>query len=120
MKKSLVASIVSTTALLATGLTATPAEAATTGKIYIVVNNSACGFPGAKVKDVQSNVSWGTGSSTVNWEGDGDNIVYQKVSFTKRNSYTINAACYLGSRRTGFRMLTGTFTAKAGATRWVG
>lgn len=113
--------------LAAVGLLAPtqPASAATTyGWVYVVVNDRVCGTPGVKVRDVQGNFNWGTGS-TINWEGDGDNIVYPKVALNKKVNYQINARCFkkygLIWVTVGYRVVTGSFTAtKHQQTIWVG
>lgn len=98
-----------------------PASAASYGWVYVVVRDSVCGSPQAKVKDVQGNFNWVRGSSTINFEGDGDNIVYPRVQLKTRVDYQINAACFVGKRRAGFRVITGSFKAdRHKQTIWVG
>lgn len=102
------------------------ANAATSyGWVYVVVNDRVCGTTGTKVRDVQGNFNWGTGSSTINWEGDGDNIVYPRVALNKRVNYQINAKCMrkvgLFWTTVGYRVVTGSFTAtRHQQTIWVG
>ncbi|GAA1174218.1 hypothetical protein GCM10009584_14270 [Ornithinimicrobium humiphilum] len=70
-----------------------------------------------KVRNVQANFQWSGGSSTINWEGDGDNVVYPKVALGKKTKYQINVKCYkkADGRWTpvGFRALQGSFTPKS-------
>ena len=101
------------------------AEAASYGWVYVVVNHNACGVAGAQVRDVQGNFNWGSGSSTINWEGDSDNVVYPRVQLNTRVSYQVNARCfkkYNGVWITvGYRALTGYFTPSYHQqTIWVG
>ncbi|WP_205474217.1 hypothetical protein [Nocardioides sp. SYSU D00038] len=103
-----------------------PANAATQyGWVYVVVNDRVCGTPGVKVRDVQANFQWSGGSRTINWERDGDNIVYPKVALKKTVKYQINARCFkktfFGWTNVGYRVVTGSFKAtKHKQTIWVG
>lgn len=82
--------------------------------VYVVVNHRVCGTAGTQVRNIQGNFQWSGGSSTINWENDGDNVVYPRVGQNKKVTYQINAQCYrkhLGVWiPVGFRALTGTFT----------
>ena len=102
--------------------TPSPAEAASYGWVYVVVDHSVCGQSGVVVRNVQGNFNWGGGSSTINWEGDGDNVIYPRVILNSKVNYQINAACFkkVSGRwiAVGYRALTGSFTA-ARHQQWI-
>jgi hypothetical protein len=112
-------------AMILASLAYAPPATAADGWVYVVVNDRVCGTAGTKVRDVQANFNWGGGSSTINWEGDGDNIVYPRVRLNTRVTYQINARCFRKSGwvwvTVGYRVVTGSFTAsRHQQTIWVG
>jgi hypothetical protein len=97
-----------------------PPASAAQAWVYVVVNDRVCGIPLAKVKAVQGNFNWGSGSSTINWDY-GDNIVYPRVDTGKQVTYQINVACYVGTRLVGYGARQGSFIPSYHQqTIWVG
>lgn len=121
--KRLIGSVVVTAALAFTGLVVVPsADAATTGYVYVVVNNRVCGSN--QVRGILASVDQ-TGWTSPSWD-NGDNIIYPKVRFGVSNTFSAEVACYkrvLGIfwQKVGYAPVQGRFTpSKTGQTFWVG
>lgn len=101
-----------------------PAQAATTGNVYVVVNNRVCAQKGVVVRGILASIDK-TDYAQKTWDM-GDNISYPKVQFGTKNQFSAQVRCYkrvalILWQEVGTRAVVGTFTpTKTNETFWVG
>ncbi len=82
-------------------LAAPPAEAASTGWIYLVYPSWYGNCPNGKVAAIQA----ASRHTSTNWDA-GDDIVYLKLDLNRRNTVNANLMCKRGRHIIGYQTVT--------------